>query len=343
MAFDRWSDGVLVTELEDVLLPGALLKGGQYRIRSFLNAGGLGVAYLAQDRNLRDVVLKECFVPEFCRRSQGRVIPRSEAHRQNLRKAITSFLDEAKLLSGLSHANVIRAHEAFEDNDTAYVVLDYVKGRDLQETIDDPQACLTPSVLVGIAQRLISALAHVHGRGLLHCDISPDNVCLGPRSEPVLIDFGSARPFVNGVALPHDGFCLVKDGYSPPEFYTMTADRTPQSDIYALGATLHHAVSSSIPVDSQTRLTAHVDGRPDPVLPLRGRVTGFPAAFLASIDRAMAIDPGHRFATAKDWLRALAQPAPEQPKDMHLPGAVICLPERQTGADLAQAFRREVR
>jgi hypothetical protein len=340
MAFDRWSDGVPVSELEDVLLPGTLLKGGQYRIRSFLNAGGLGVAYLAQDRNLRDIVLKECFVPEFCRRSQGRVIPRSEAHRQNLRKVVTSFLDEATLLSGLSHPNVIRAHEAFEENDTAYVVLDFVKGRDLQETIDDPQARLAPADLVGIAQRLISALAHVHGRGLLHCDISPDNVCLGPRNEPVLIDFGSARPVVNGVALPHDGFSMVKDGYSPPEFYTATADRVLQSDVYALGATLHHAVSGVAPVDSQTRLTALVDGRADPLLPLRGRVAGFPAAFLASVDRAMAVDPGHRFASAKDWLRALAQPAPEIRKDMHLPGAVIRLPEREAAAQVARAFRR---
>ena len=317
MAFDRWSDvGMVVYDLEDVLLPGTLLQNGKYHVVSYLSAGGFGIAYLARNSDGRDVVLKECFVSEFCRRSGGRVIPRSEAHKHNMKRAITSFLDEAQTLATLSHSNIVQAHHAFEENDTAYVVLDYIKGHDLQEIVDDKKASLSPGQLVTIAQRLISALVHVHGRGLLHCDISPDNVCLGQNGEPVLIDFGSARHCVNGVGQPHAGFSMVKDGYSPPEFYTQNAPCGPSSDIYALGATLYHAVGGAAPVDGQTRQTALVDGQLDPLEPLRGRISGYPAGFLASIDRAMSVRASLRFASAKDWLRALAQPAPEAPGDV---------------------------
>ena len=316
MAFDRWSDGGLVTDLEDVLLPGTLLRNGRYHIQSFLSAGGFGITYLARDTQGRDLVLKECFVPAFCRRSQGRVVPRSEAHKQNLRRAVASFVDEARILATLSHANIIRAHEAFEENDTAYVVLDYIKGHDLQEVFDGHKASLAPAQIMAIGQRLISALVHVHGRGLLHCDVSPDNVCLGGNGDPILIDFGSARRHIDGVGQPYAGFCMVKDGYSPPEFYTHNAECGPSSDLYSLGATLYQAVSGLVPVDAETRQTAQIDGRPDPLAPLRGRISGYPAAFLASVDRAMSVRPPARFASAKDWLRALAQPAPEAPRDL---------------------------
>jgi serine/threonine protein kinase len=313
MAFDRWTDGGLETDLDDVLLPGTLLCKGKYHIQSFLSAGGFGITYLARDSQGRDLILKECFVPDFCRRSQGRVVPRSEAHKSNLKRAVASFLDEAQTISTLSHANIVRAHEAFEENDTAYVVLDFIKGHDLQEIIDDKKTSLSPAQLVGMAQRLISALSHVHGRGLLHCDVSPDNFCVASNGEPILIDFGSARRHIDGVGQPHAGFSMVKDGYSPPEFYTPNAACGPYSDVYSLGATLYHAVTGVVPIDGQTRLTAMIDGKPDPLMPVRGRITGYPSAFLASIDRAMSVRAGVRFASAKDWLRALAQPAPEAP------------------------------
>jgi serine/threonine protein kinase len=340
MAFDRWTDGGLETDLDDVLLPGTLLCKGKYLIQSFLSAGGFGITYLARDSQGRDLVLKECFVPDFCRRSQGRVVPRSEAHRSNLKRAIASFLDEAQTISTLSHANIVRAYEAFEENDTAYVVLDFIKGHDLQEIIDDKKTSLSPAQLVGMAQRLISALSHVHGRGLLHCDVSPDNVCVASTGEPILIDFGSARRHVDGVGQPHVGFSMVKDGYSPPEFYTPNAACGPASDVYSLGATLYHAITGTVPVDGQTRLTALIEGMPDPLLPLRGRISGYSASLLASIDRAMSVSATVRFASAKDWLRALAQPAPEAPPKAPLDVLVLrniirpeVLPRLHLGAD----------
>ncbi len=106
---------------------------------------------------------------------------------------------------------------------------------------------------------------------------------------------------------------MVKDGYSPAELYGTGADCGPCSDLYALGATMYHAISGTTPVDCPRRLAALVDRRPDPLPPLEGRVSGYPAGFLASIDRAMAVRPAARYQAAADWLRDIAEAAP--PRD----------------------------
>jgi serine/threonine protein kinase len=323
MAFDRWSDTGIVADLDDVLLPGTVLHGGQYLIRSFLCSGGFGNAYLASDPHNRAVVLKECFVPELCRRHQGKVVPRSETHRQHMAKVIRSFQDEAALLPTLSHLNIVRAHKSFEENGTVYVVMDYIKGRDLLELIDDPKFSLTSQGIVTLARKLVSALTHIHDRGVLHCDVSPDNICLRNDGDPVLIDFGSARKCVNGVGQPNAGISMVKDGYSPHELYTSTAACGPYSDIYALGATLYHAVTGKAPVDCQTRRTALVEGCPDPLQPLAGSVAGYPPGFLASIDTAMSVRTAARHASARDWLVALARPSFARPEDIVLLGSIV--------------------
>jgi len=306
MAFYRWSDVEVLNDLEDVLLPGTSVRNGQYRVWSFLGCGGFANAYLATDSQNREVVLKECFVPEFCRRSQSRVVPRSEARKRNLDKVIQGFMDEATTLKTLSHPNIVQAHEAFLENGTAYVVLDYIQGHDLQQIVDEKRGSLAPELIVAMARRLISALAHIHDQGFLHCDIAPDNVILGRDGNPVLIDFGSARR--SNVGRAQDGFSMVKDGYSPPELYAKNAPRAPQADIYSLGATLYHSILGVVPPDSQTRRTAMIEGRPDPLKPLAGTVKGYPAGFLASIDRAMAVRTAARHWSAQDWLRALAEP-----------------------------------
>lgn len=304
-------DGVAQTAIEtghpEELPPGTWLCQGQYRIGSCLNSGGFGIAYLAEDSLGRDVVLKECFVPTFCSRNRTRVTARSDQSKVHLQSVMRGFVNEAHTLAGLSHPNIVRVHQLFEENDTAYMALDYIDGRDLLEVIEEDRARLWPDAIVVMARKLISALAHIHDRHLLHGDVSPDNICLRSDGEPVLIDFGSSRPFVPGAAQDPAGFSLVKDGYSPVELYTNGVPG-PWSDIYALGASLYHAVSGMAPVDAQSRQSAKAEGRPDPLLPLAGRYAGYPAGFLDSIDRAMAVDPGARHTSAHDWLQHLGQP-----------------------------------
>lgn len=315
MAFDV-SDSLDTVDCVDELLPGTELLDGQYNIKGFLSSGGFGITYLAKDGLGRDVVLKECFVEAFCKRSQTRVLTRSESHRMHLQRAVADFTQEARSVATLSHPNVVRIHQYFQENDTAYMALDYIAGHDLFEIVDEKKMVLTPDHVVDLTKKLVSAVAHIHDRGLVHCDISPDNICVSKAGEPVLIDFGAARCLVSGVAQKQSGFTLVKDGYSPHELYETGGTCGVFTDIYALAASLYYVISGHAPVDSETRLRALIADRPDPLQPLAGAFDGFPPGFLASIDKALSVEPVARFRSAQDWLRALAerQPAVLAPK-----------------------------
>lgn len=308
MAFDKSSVPDQDTDLDDVLQTGTALSHGQYQIASFLRAGGFGITYLARNSFNRDVVLKECFVPSFCSRSQATVRARSEAAKAHMQKAVSSFLEEAQTLTRLSHPNIVRVRHVFQENETAYMALEYIRGHDLLDMIEEKKGYLTPAKIIALTHKLVSAVAHIHDRNVVHCDISPDNICIRADGEPVLIDFGSARKMVAGVGERHNGFSLVKDGYSPPEQYEANAVIGPSSDLYALGASLYHAITGEAPVDCQTRLAAVLEGQADPLPSLARTVTGYPRGFLASIDKALAVRVSQRHATAENWQQALAAP-----------------------------------
>lgn len=314
MAFENSSDCGPEAQLDDVLLPGTSLCHGLYQISGFLSSGGFGITYLAKDSLSREVVVKECFVPTFCRRSRTNVVARSETNKANLQRAIGSFRAEAHILAALSHPNIVRVHQVFDDNDTAYMALDHIKGHDLQQIVDEKKASLSPEQIATLARKLILAVGHIHNHGLLHCDISPDNVCVREDGEPVLIDFGSARKIDANGCGQQAGFVLVKDGYSPYELYAAADECGAYSDIYALGATLYHAISGAVPVDCQARISAVVDGRPDPLKPLAGSFTGYPQGFLESVDKALSVQRSARYQSAQDWLAALGRPPQVQPQ-----------------------------
>jgi serine/threonine protein kinase len=306
MAFDT-SEPLAQSDFGDELLPGTTLFHGTYKITRFINSGGFGITYLAKDSLDRDVVIKECFSSTFCRRTQTKVRARSQGTREHMSRIVKSFLNEAQSLARLKHPNIVGVHQVFEDNDTAYMALDYIKGHDLLEIIDEKRADLSPDLIVRMAGKLIAAVGYIHDNGLLHCDISPDNIFVTQAGEPILIDFGAARRTAAGAAERYSGLSVVKDGYSPHELYTAGGNSGPWSDIYALAASLYNAITGAAPVNCQARLAALAEKRTDPLTPLAGSVGGYPHGFLESIDRAMAVMPVARFQTAADWLKALPQ------------------------------------
>lgn len=314
MAFDT-TEPLAQTDFGDELLPGTRLFHGQYRISRFINCGGFGITYLARDSLDREVVIKECFSSTFCRRTETRVRARSQGTREHMSKIVKSFLNEARSLASLTHPNIVGVHQVFEDNDTAYMALDYIRGNDLLEIIDERRADLTPDQITGIAAKLVSAIGYIHDHGLLHCDISPDNIFINHKGEPILIDFGAARRSATGEAQKYSGLSVVKDGYSPHELYATGGNSGPWSDIYSLAASLYHAITGTAPENCQSRLGAMAEKRPDPLKPLAGWVAGYPRGFLESIDKAMSVVPAARFQSAEDWQRALPQPdAPAEPQ-----------------------------
>jgi serine/threonine protein kinase len=291
-----------VDDLVDELEPGTKLLKGQYTITRYLNSGGFGITYLAKDSLDRNVVIKECFPAAFSRRSKTVVAARSRAHTAELRSVVQLFVKEARSLSKIVHPNIVAVHQVFEDNGTAYMALDYVDGLDLQQIIDGQGTLPTPAEIVVITEKLLHAIGFIHANDMLHRDISPDNVLISSAGEPVLIDFGAAREQASQSNRAMSALRVVKDGYSPQEFYIAGSEQGPWSDLYALGATFYHLISGEAPVNGQARLAALAEDRPDPYSKLEGRFEGFPPGFLAAIDKALSTLPKQRLQTAGEWL-----------------------------------------
>ncbi|NNE89354.1 MAG: protein kinase [Silicimonas sp.] len=300
-------------EFVDELTPGTQLMHGQYTIESFLNSGGFGITYLARDSLDRLVVIKECFPGSFCRRQNASVIARSRAHQAELRSIVRLFTQEARSLAKAGHPNIVGVHQVFEDNGTAYMALDYVEGMDLLEIITETPGVLTSTQIRGYLTKMLEAISFVHKQGILHRDISPDNILIRADNEPVLIDFGAAREQASKQSRLLSALRVVKDGYSPQEFYVAGSEQSPSCDLYSLAASFYHIITGELPPDSQTRLAAAAAGDDDPFVPLGKRTKDYDDVFCSSLDKAMAVLPRERIQSAEDWLSILKGDVPVAP------------------------------
>jgi serine/threonine protein kinase len=283
------------------LAPGTKLLGGQYTITNFLNNGGFGITYLAKNSLDRNVVIKECFPDSICKRSGLLVQPRSRTHQNAFSSVVKLFVREAGNQAKLPHPNIAKIHEVFSENNTAYMVIDYVDGADLLDVIEI-QSGITPKDAEHWLRHSLKALGFVHDAGLLHRDISPDNILINHQNEPILIDFGAARAQAVNQDRVLSTLRVVKDGYSPYEFYVNGSPQTPASDLYGLGATFYHVLTGQTPPDSQLRLSALAQGQADTYVPLAGRFPAYPEAMLRAIDMALKVLPNERLQSAQQWL-----------------------------------------
>ena len=294
-------------EFVDELQPGHELMHGQYKIVSFLNAGGFGITYRAEDSLGRPVVIKECFPGSFCRRTETSVRARSRAYQRELENVVDLFVQEAKSLSRLDHPNIVGVHHVFEENSTAYMALDFVEGQDLLQIIEDPTKNLSPKDIEEIHGKVLKAIGFIHDSGMLHRDISPDNILINGDMEPILIDFGAAREEeATQKSRILSAMRVVKDGYSPQEFYISGSMQGNYSDLYALGATFYHLITGELPENSQARLSAIAASESDPYKAVSGQLKEYSAPFLSGIDRALNVLPKDRFASAAEWSAVLS-------------------------------------
>lgn len=297
-----------IASLADDALPiGATLSGGQFTITGHLGVGGFGKTYRAEDNVLgRTIVIKECFPEDFCTRDGLNVIARAEAYAAPFRSTVEMFIREARSLAKLRHANIVGVHRAFEENQTAYMALDLIEGWELLSIMESRKAKLSPGQVKGILLQMLDAISKVHEMDLLHRDISPDNIIIEPSGTPVLIDFGAARGDASRRTRAVSSMLVVKDGYSPQEFYVAGSEQSPCSDLYALAATFYHVISGEVPANSQTRMVEIAGRRPDPCQPLAGRIEGYAPEFLEAIDLAMQIHPTDRIQSAAEWRKRIS-------------------------------------
>lgn len=287
------------------LKPGEQLLGGQYTIQGSLSSGGFGITYLAKDSLDRTVVIKECYPNAICRRSGSTVRARSRKNVDDLKTFVQRFIDEARSLSRLVHPNIVGVHQVFEDNQTAYMAIDYVAGRDLQDILNSTDLAFTSNQITNLLKQMLSAVEFIHQAGILHRDISPDNILIDASGKPILIDFGAASEAVAPGTRVLTERRVVKDGYSPQEFYLTGAEQTAASDLYALAATFYHLIAGKTPPESQRRLAKVAEGSPDPYEPLEGRFEGYPPEFLAAMDKALRVLSKDRIQSASDWIEII--------------------------------------
>lgn len=296
-------------EFAEELAPGTGLLHGQYVIERYLVHGGFGITYLARDSLDRPVVIKECFPGAICRRVDGRVQARSRRLEDQFSAILRHFIREAHRLSRLHHPDIVGVHQVFEERGTAYMALDYVEGSDLLTVLEEQPDRLAPETVTSILRRVLDAVGYIHEEGILHRDISPDNILLDGEDNPTLVDFGAALEYAAHESRSVSALPAVKDGYSPQEFYLSDEPQCPASDLYSLGATFYHLIVGEAPPDSQQRLSAVATRGADPYVPLVSRAPWYDREFLAAIDRSLELFPDNRFQSARDWLAAIAGPA----------------------------------
>ncbi|MCS7068513.1 MAG: protein kinase [Meiothermus sp.] len=245
---------------------GTRLKGGRYTLGKVLGQGGFGITYLGADTlENRPVAIKELFPEGSSRRANSRnVVPPTSLLGAGFAETMEKFEDEARVMAQFNHPGIVRVFDIFEENGTAYLVMEFLKGQTLGKRIEK-QGKLPAHEVQDIALKLLDALEVVHKAGMLHRDIKPDNVFLHQDGRVVLIDFGSARQFAQGKTQQHTR--LVTPGYAPLEQYGTAGKFGPYTDLYALGATLYHALMGVVPPAATDRVQSNQPLRLPPETP----------------------------------------------------------------------------
>lgn len=273
------------------LAEGTVLNG-RYRLGKVLGQGGFGITYEASDSLFnRNVALKE-LVPPGAARYGTSLRLQTTSQGTDFEQLKKSFLKEGQTLAQFKHDHIVSVLDLFEANGTAYIAMEYLEGESLQSRIDR-EGSIDPQSVIRYARQALAGLSVVHGASLLHRDLKPDNLIITPNDQIVLIDFGSARDFA-GKTLQHTR--LVTPGYAPLEQYSTQARFGPYTDLYALGATLYHALTGAPPPPSTDRVQGMA------VTPLPQSV---PAPLGSAIMQALELRIDQRFQSTAEMLAAL--------------------------------------
>jgi len=237
-------------EIDYMLREGTVLQG-KYRIKKFLASGGFGNTYVATHLEMeKDVAVKEFFIKGVNHREGDScsVSVSNSSNTQLFDSQKQKFKKEAQRLFSLTHPNIIRVFDLFEENNTVYYIMDYVEGESLSEKVKHQGGPFSEPEVMTILGQLLDALEAVHGHSLLHMDIKPGNILMDNTGRCTLIDFGSSKQVDNGGGMTTTTSLSYTPGYAPPEQVNGSKDKWgPYTDFYALGATLYNLLSGKKP------------------------------------------------------------------------------------------------
>ena len=235
------------------LQPGTYLQGGRYRIEKVLGLGGFGITYTGIQTNLdAKVAIKEFFMKDLCNRDSdtSQVSVGSVGSRETVERFRQKFIKEARNIFRLKHRHIIPVIDVFEENGTAYYVMEHVSGGSLADKVRG--GALPESVAVRYIRQVAAALDFVHSKRMMHLDVKPANILLSDDDKAVLIDFGLAKQYDDGGQQTSSTPVGISHGYAPIEQYKCGGVSTfsPATDIYSLGATLFKLVTGITPPDA---------------------------------------------------------------------------------------------
>ena len=234
------------------LQPNTTLQGGKYRIERVLGQGGFGITYLAiQEMLNRKVAIKEFFMREYCDRYYGNtsISTNTPAAHDLVERFKKKFISEASTIAKFRHPNIIDIYDVFFENNTAYYVMEYIEGESLENVVRS-QGALSEATAINYIRQVGAALECMHQQMINHLDVKPSNIMLrSNQKEVVLIDFGISKLYDDDGKELTTTLVGVSEGYAPIEQYQKGSlkEFSPQTDIYALGATFYKLVIGKTP------------------------------------------------------------------------------------------------
>ena len=234
------------------LSPGTLV-GGRYTLEQVLGKGGYGITYRGTDTRLQQsVAIKEYYPVFWCSRfsNKGNTVHVQQGMESHYCKGLDRFLEEARTLAQLSGiSGVVRVTDFFEENGTAYLVMEYLEGKNLKQILDANGGRIPPQVLLPALSPVLFALKKVHEKGLIHRDLSPDNIMMLSDGSVRLIDFGNARDTGDNRSMT----MAMKEGFAAPEQYR-SKGQGPYTDVYGICATVYYCLTGKLPTQAMERL-----------------------------------------------------------------------------------------
>ena len=239
------------------LPPGTILYG-KYLVGRVLGEGGFGITYVGWDLNLEmKLAIKEYYPNGFVTRNCGfdkTVTVLTGQNETFFQKGLDRFVDEARRLGKFWRLpGIVSVKDYFQENKTAYIVMEFAEGETLKSLLKrQPGQRLPVDEVFRMMRPVMKSLEKVHQSGLIHRDISPDNLMVGPDGQIRLIDFGAARDYMA------DGerslSVMLKPGYAPEEQYRSRGKQGPWTDVYGLCATIYRAITGEVPLESLDRM-----------------------------------------------------------------------------------------
>ena len=318
--FSHSGDSVSKTQqLEDVdqdryedprWLPKGTILNGRYEVHRVIGAGGFGITYKVWDsKSSVFKAVKEYFQQGVVNRIPGttEVIISAPKRKEEFEYGRERLLNEARMVAKFQSPSIVHVDDYFEENNTSYMVMEYLESKTLEEYIIDKKSVLDPEQTVDIGVRICEALEEINKAGVIHRDIAPDNIFVDDDGNVKIIDFGSARLSKEDI---DDRLIVLKPGFAPPEQYEKIDPNNDKqqawTDVYALGATLYLCVTGQVPSESSDR-KADFDTDTDRVRYPKELNPNLPDFLNNTIMTAMAINIHERFQNASELKAALLQ------------------------------------